>query len=196
MYDIFKRLCRLLKIHELNTTAYHPESNGALERTHKTMAEYLRYFCDSRNNDWDKWLRFACFVYNTTPHTMTKYTPYKIVFGRKANLPGQLQQKTAPLYNYVIVHDVKQKLKICHELARANLMKSKQRRVAQQASKVNMPIFNKGDKALLHNEKAGKLDSLWAGSYTIYEIDPTGSTVIIELSKKKKMKVHVNRLKA
>ena len=58
-----------------------------------------------------------------------------------------------------------------------------------------MPIFNKGDKVLLRHEKAGKLDSLWAGHYTIYEIDPNGSTVIIELSKKRKMRVHVNRLK-
>jgi len=74
-------------------------------------------------------------------------------------------------------------------------MKSKQHRIAQQASKVNMPIFNEGDKVLLlRNEKAGKLGSLWAGPYTIYEIDPSGSTVTIELSKKK-MRVHVNRLK-
>ena len=118
MSDLFKRLCKLLKILQLNTTAYHPESNGWLERTHKTMTEYLRCFCTSRNNDWDKWLPFACFVYNTTPHTKTKYTPYEIVFGRKGNLPGQLQQRTAPVY-----HDVKHKLQMCHELARANLMK-------------------------------------------------------------------------
>ena len=118
------------------------------------------------------------------------------MFGRKANLPRQLQQRTAPLYNYDdIVHDVKQKLQTCHEIARANLMQSKQRRVAQQASKVNMPIFAKGDKVLLHNEKAGKLDSLWAGPYKIYEIDPSGSTVNIELSKRKKTRVHMNRLK-
>ena len=37
-------------------------------------------------------------------------------------------------------------LQRCHELARANLMKSKQRRVTQQASKVNMPVFSKGVK--------------------------------------------------
>ena len=178
MCDIFKRLCRLLKIRKLNTTAYHPEINAALERTHKTMTEYSRCFCNSRNNDWDKWLPFACLHYTT--HTMTKYTPYEIVFGRKVNLPGQLQQRTAPLYNYDdIVHDVKQKLQICHEIARANLMKSKQRRVAQQSSKVNMLIFNKGDKVLLRNEKAGKLYSLWAGPCTIYEVDPSGSTGII-----------------
>jgi len=47
MSDLFKRLCRLLKILKLNTTAYHPESNGALERTHKTLTEYLRCFCTS-----------------------------------------------------------------------------------------------------------------------------------------------------
>ena len=44
MGDVFKRLCKLLKIGKLNTSAYHPESNGALERTRKTMVEYLRYF--------------------------------------------------------------------------------------------------------------------------------------------------------
>ena len=33
MSDVFKRLCKLLKLNKLNTTAYHPESNGALERT-------------------------------------------------------------------------------------------------------------------------------------------------------------------
>jgi len=44
MCDIFEWLCKLLKICKLNTTAYHPESNGVLERTHKTMTEYLRCF--------------------------------------------------------------------------------------------------------------------------------------------------------
>ena len=80
MSDIF-RLCKLLKLNKLNTTAYHPESNGALERTHKTIVEYLRCFCNPRGNNWDKWLPFPCFVYNTTPHTMTKCTPYEVLFG-------------------------------------------------------------------------------------------------------------------
>jgi hypothetical protein len=177
------------------TSAYHPESNGALERTHKTKTEYLHYFCDSRGGDWDKWLPFACFVYNTTPHTMTMYTPYEILSGGKANIPGQLQQKTTPVYNYDdLVHDVKLKLQWCHELARANLMQTKQRRIAQQTSKVNMPKFYVENKVLLRNEKAGKLDPIWAGPHDIIEVDPNGSNVIIKLAKKG-VKVHVNRLK-
>ena len=76
MGDVLRRLCKLLKVHKINTSACRPESNGALERTHKTTIEYLRCFCNPRGTDWNKWLPFSCFVYNTTPHTMTKFTPY------------------------------------------------------------------------------------------------------------------------
>jgi len=62
---------------------------------------------------------------------------------------GQLQQKPAPVYNYDdVIHEIKRKLQERHELARANLMQTKQRRVAQQASKVNMHKFYVGDKVL------------------------------------------------
>jgi len=127
MSDIFRRLCKLLKLNKLNTTAYHPESNEALERTHKTIVEYLRCFCNPRGNNWDKWLPFPCFVYNTTPHTMTKFTPYEVLFGRKANIPGYLQQKPTPLYNYDdLIVDIRRKMQECHEIARANLIQTKQ----------------------------------------------------------------------
>jgi len=42
--EVFKNVCKLLKITKVQTTAYHPESNGALERSHRTLAEYLRYY--------------------------------------------------------------------------------------------------------------------------------------------------------
>jgi hypothetical protein len=40
MSDVFKCICKLLKIDKICTTAYHPESNGALESTHKTLTIY------------------------------------------------------------------------------------------------------------------------------------------------------------
>jgi hypothetical protein len=53
---------------------------------------------------------------------MTRYTPYEILFGRKANIPGHLQQTAVPVYNYDdLVYDVKRKLQECHEIARANV---------------------------------------------------------------------------
>jgi hypothetical protein len=150
-------------VHKVNTSAYRPKSNGALERTHKTM---------------------------------TRYKPYEILFGRKANVPEELQQKPTAVYNYDdIVHDVKKRLQDCYELARANLIQTKQNMIAQQASKVNMHKFYAGDKVLLRKEKAGKLDPLWKGPYVIVEVDSDKPNVIIELNKKKRIEVHVNRLK-
>jgi len=160
------------------------------------MIEYLRRFCDPKTTNWDRLLQFACFVYNTTPHTVTKYTPYEVLFGRKANIPGQLQQTPTPVYNYDdIVYDVKRKLQECHEIARTNLKQTKQHKVAQQLSKVNVPKLVAGDKVLLKNEKAGKLDSIWLGPFDVMGVDPNGSNVTIKITKKKKMKTHVNRLK-
>jgi hypothetical protein len=78
----------LFKIEKICTTAYHSESNEALERTHKT--NYLRCFCDAKLNNWDEWLPFARFMHNTTPHSVTKYTPSELLFGRIANIPGKL----------------------------------------------------------------------------------------------------------
>jgi RecB family endonuclease NucS len=48
---------------------------------------------------------------------------------------------------------------------------------------------------LLRNKKPGKLDPLWLEPYNILEVDHKGSNVVIELSKRKTQKVHVNRLK-
>lgn len=38
--DVFKNVCKLLKIKKVQTTPYHPQTNGALERSHRTLAEY------------------------------------------------------------------------------------------------------------------------------------------------------------
>jgi hypothetical protein len=81
---------------------------------------------------------------------MTKYTPNEVLFGRKANMPGQLQQTPAPVYNYDdLVHDIKRKLQECHVITRTNLKLTKEHRVAQQLLKVNEPKLIAGDKVLL-----------------------------------------------
>jgi hypothetical protein len=41
--EVFRITCKLLKIKKLQTTLFHPESNGSLERSHKVLKEYLRH---------------------------------------------------------------------------------------------------------------------------------------------------------
>jgi hypothetical protein len=65
----------MLKIKKIKSTAYHPQSNGALERTHRVLVEYLCCFILEDQSNWDKWLPYATFVFNTTPHATTGFTP-------------------------------------------------------------------------------------------------------------------------
>ena len=52
--EMFKNVCKLLKIEKIQTTAYHPETNRALERSHRTLAEYLRHYINEEQTDWDE----------------------------------------------------------------------------------------------------------------------------------------------
>jgi IS30 family transposase len=56
MSEVFTNVCKLLKIKNIKCTAYHPETNGALERTHRVLVEYLRCFILEDKSNWDKWL--------------------------------------------------------------------------------------------------------------------------------------------
>jgi hypothetical protein len=52
-----------------------------------------------------------------------------------------------------------------------------------------------GDKVLLENKKASKLDPIWLGPFDVIDQEPDGPNVIIRTTKKKTVKTHVNRLK-
>jgi hypothetical protein len=83
--------------------------------------------------EWDQLLPFACFSYNTTPHSITGYTPYEVLFGRKCKIPEILQKWVQALHNYDIVGVIKRQIQEASEVARSQLVSFKM--------KQNRPIF-------------------------------------------------------
>ena len=47
------------------------------------LSKYVNFF----RGEWDKWLRKLAFVFNSSVHTSTGYTPYELFFGRKVRIP-------------------------------------------------------------------------------------------------------------
>ena len=90
--EVFSNICKTLKIKKIKCTAFRPQSNGALERSHRVLVQYLRCFVLEDQSNWYKWLHYATFVFNTTPHTSTGFTPHELLFGRKPNIRGLLQR--------------------------------------------------------------------------------------------------------
>lgn len=60
---------------QFQTTAFHPQSNGSLERSHHILVEYLKCFVNSEDN-WDELMERASFLYNTSVHEGTGYTSH------------------------------------------------------------------------------------------------------------------------
>jgi hypothetical protein len=57
-----RALCAALGVHQNISTAYHPRTDGQSERSNQWVEQFLRFFCDERQDDWHTWLSFAEFV--------------------------------------------------------------------------------------------------------------------------------------
>lgn len=194
MSSMFQDMCKLLRIKKLNTSAYHPQTNGALERSHKTLTEYLRNFVDTDSVNWDTWMPFAMFCYNTTPHSSSGYMPFELVFGGKPRLPSSLKEDPSPIYNYDnYLYQLKYRLQTSAFQARKNLLDHKQHsKVYFDRNTHPLPI-RAGEFVWLRNEtKKNKFDSVWLGLYKV--ISENNTNVTIQIGKSHKQ-VHKNRIK-
>ena len=197
--QVFKNVCKLLKIEKIQTTAYHPQSNGALERSHRTLAEYLRNFIEEDQTDWDEWLPYAMFTYNTTPHTSTSYTPYELVFGRQATLPTSLNQAPQLTYTYdKYAEELRERLRSTNSIEREKIGINKDKSKKQYDKKTANRSFKIGNQVLLHDEtvrrgRSKKLTPSWIGPYTIQNTHDNNNYTIPK--GRRTLRVHANRLK-
>lgn len=193
MSDTMTQVCKLLKIDKINSTAYHHQSIGALENTHKSLRNYLRIQCDENADTWSHWLQFWCFAFNTTVHSETKYQPYEFVFGKSCILPNNLVDKIDPLYNpdnYVL--ELRYRLQKANLDARKNLIKSKESRKIVYDENCKRVMYEKDDLILIRKETGTKMDKLYEGPYTVIEdLDPNVKII----KENKEELIHKNRTK-
>lgn len=192
--NIFQEVCTLLNIKQLNSTAYHHQSIGALENSHKHLGAFLRIQTDNRAENWSDWLQFWSFSYNTMVHTETQYTPYELVFGKKCILPTNLKNiEIDPVYNYESYpKELKFRLQTAQKDAFQHLIESKNKRKLLYDEKINPITYKTGDLILVKNESGNKLDNIYEGPYTVIEdISPN-----VKINKNDKIDViHKNRTK-
>lgn len=65
-----------MQVSQAPSTAFHPQTDGQVERTNALLEDHLRHFCNDEQNDWVKWLPMAEFAYNNTASSSTKLSPF------------------------------------------------------------------------------------------------------------------------
>ena len=196
--DLFKNMCRLLRIKKVQTTPFRPESNGGLERSHRVLAEYLRHYVSEAQTDWDDWVPYAVYMYNSTVHSTTKFTPFELVYGFKSEVPSALRETPTVQYNYDdYVMELKGRLQSSHEIARQRLLSGKERSKEYYDKGSEIPTIQVGQKILIFDKtvrrgRSKKLSPQYIGPYDVLAVE--GVNVLIKRGRSTQ-KIHVNRVK-
>lgn len=195
--SIIKELCNLLQIEHKTSTAYHHQTLGSIERNHRVLNEYLRTFCKDNQNNWDNYIRYFTYCYNTTPHTSFKfnYSPFELIFGKiPKNHDFLKNNQLDPLYNFDdYVKELKFQLQSANKLANQFLEITKNYNKIYYDKKLNELNIKPNDEVLLTNDAGGKFDSLYSGPYLVKTIEGVNA-IITNPQTQSDMKVHKNRL--
>ena len=73
--------------------AYHPQTDGQMERINQELEQYLRVFIDYRQEQWLDWLGTVEFAYNNKIHTATKISPFKANYGQDPRMGFEGRRK-------------------------------------------------------------------------------------------------------
>ena len=196
---VFKELCKCLGISKINSTAYRPQTQGALERSHRTLNEYLRSFISAKQTNWDELSSYAAFCFNTSVSSSSRFTPYELVFGHSCRIPTSISRSPSDKVNSDKVSEtIINELRGIHKLAKENQIHQKIQRKTYFDKKAKPLNFLVGNKVLLKDDQPRlelnkKLCPVWLGPYEVLSTPTAVNTKI--MVNNRPVLVHNNRLK-
>lgn len=186
------------------SSAYHPQSQGALERFHQTLKNILHVYCLNKQKDWDQGIPFLLFAARDAVQESLGFSPFELIFGHAVRGPLKLLKEKwlsisgendENLLDYVC--KFKERLTQAWNIARQNLKGSQGRMKVWYDRHAKTRSFESGDKVLMLLPIPGQ--PLHARYFGPYEIE----TKVSELNyivktpgrRKNKQLCHINMLK-
>ncbi|KAJ4780790.1 polyprotein [Rhynchospora pubera] len=124
------------------STAYHPQSDGQVERVNQCVETYLRSMVFNQQKQWAKWIPLAEYWYNTNFHSSLSITPFKALYGYD---PPSLPLGSAPKCTVEAVNVVlRDRQQILTDL-RSQLVKAQERMKKLADIHRSEREFSKGD---------------------------------------------------
>ena len=80
-------LCELYGVQKLRTSPYHAQTNGQVEWMNQTIICMIGKLEQDKKAHWSEHLLEMLAAYNGTRSVVTGYSPYFLLFGRKARMP-------------------------------------------------------------------------------------------------------------
>ena len=201
---VFASLCDKLGIHKTRTTTLHPQSDGLVERFHRTMKTQLAIMVSENQKDWDEKLPLVVMSYRSAVQTSTGCTPALLMLGRELRTPALLAMGQPPDVVDVeggpeYARRLQGRLEVAHSYARGSQGEAsgRQRRFYDLSTKGRH--FEVGEQVWVYNPKrkkgrCPKLDSHWEGPCVVLErVGPVTYRVQV-VNRRKRLVLHRDRL--
>lgn len=100
--QILLQLLTLLKMAKPTSVPCHHQTVGTLERSNCAFNEYMRSYIHAFGNDWNEWIKYFTYTFNTTPSTVHGYFPFELIFASALNNKPLLTpyDKMDAIYNF------------------------------------------------------------------------------------------------
>lgn len=204
---VVAEVCRVFGTKKVNTSAYHPQTDGLVERFNGTLEAMLSHFVSELQNDWDVALPKLLFAYRTSLHSSLHDTPFFLLFGRDATFPQDVGTTIAhrarePREVSQYRADLLEHLTRAREAARHALAESQARSKTRHDSRHAAAPFKLGDLVWVHVPRVPrgaslKLARLWRGPYVIRAVIGTSTYRLADASGTLlPSPVHASRLKS
>ena len=89
-------LGELMGTRKVQTSLYHPKTNGQCERFNSTLINMLGTLPKEKKSGWKNYIGTLVHVYNCTQNSATGFSPYFPMFGRQPCLPINVILSLAP----------------------------------------------------------------------------------------------------
>ena len=83
---VITHLCELYGVQKLRTSSYHAQTNGQVERMNQTIICMIGKLEEDKKACWSEHLPELLLAYNATCSTVTGYSPYYLLFGRRPRI--------------------------------------------------------------------------------------------------------------
>ena len=200
----FKQVVETLGIKHLVSSAYHPESQGALERWHQTLKSMLRKYCMETRKSWDEGVPFMLFAARDAVQESLGFSPAELVFSHAPRGPLQMLKEklmsphTPPPKNVLdFVSNFRERLLKANEIAKSSLAMSQRRMKCRFDQKAVPRDFKIGDRVLVLLPIPGhSLSAKFTGPYAIKQkLSDTDYAVSTPDRQRKTRICHINMLK-
>lgn len=194
---VMRRTLAALNIDHRRTNVERPQSNGLVERVHRTLHDILAKRVAQTPNQWDVYLNQALAAIRFNVNSSTKRSPFYLMYNRDVNLPLDNILKPRRRYHGDEMHEVALEHQHKNFLEVYKNMKTAKRNQTERANRKAKPIcFQIGDPVFYKNRrKHSKLDVKFKPFYRIIEQKSPVNYVIKNQLTQETIHAHVEQLR-